>query len=278
MTAHSIIATVFSIISSAALCLHAGEELAVDGSTTVGPIAKAFAEYLMSQNPALRISVSESGSGNGAKSLINGACQVATMSRPMKAQETLAAQTKSVRPVAHIVAMDALPVIVHPSNPIKELTLEQVRDIYFGRINNWQFLGGPNQRIVRISRDTNSGTYECFEEMVMKKTRLASNVEYVGSNGAVRQRVMSTPAAIGYAGLGFVNASVKAVPINGVMPSAATVLDNSYPLARPLYMYTNGEPASNTLAFTFINFCNTPKGRELIEAVGFVAVPADAQQ
>lgn len=277
MTAHRIITTALGIITGTTLCLHAGGELVVDGSTTVGPIAKAFAEYLMSQNPALRISVSESGSGNGAKSLINGACQVATMSRPMKAKETLAAQAKGVNPVAHVVALDALAVIVHPSNPIKELTIEQMRNIYLGRINNWQFLGGPKQRIVRISRDTNSGTYECFEEMVMKKMRLASNVEYVGSNGAVRQRVMSTPAAVGYAGLGFVNASVKAVPINGVMPSAATVLDNSYPLARPLYMYTNGEPVSNTLAFTFINFCNTPKGRELIEAVGFVAAPADVQ-
>lgn len=232
----------------------------------------------MQQHPQVKISVSESGSGNGAKSLLNGTCAIATMSRAMKPEEAAAALAVGVTAVAHTVAIDALPVLVHPGNPINNLTAAQIKDIYLGKIKNWQEVGGPNVKIVKVSRDTNSGTYECFEEMVMKKTRLASNVEYVGSNGAVRQRVMSTPAAIGYAGLGFVNASVKAVPINGVMPSAATVLDNSYPLARPLYMYTNGEPASNSLAFTFINFCNTPKGRELIEAVGFVAVPVDAQQ
>jgi phosphate transport system substrate-binding protein len=275
----NILITTLSVLAlSAVMSAHAGEEIVVDGSTTVGPIAKAFAEYMMSPHPSLRISVSESGSGNGAKSLINGACQVATMSRPMKPQETLAAQVKGINPVAHIIAMDGLPIMVHPSNPLKGLTIEQARDIYFGRINNWQFLGGPNARIVRISRDTNSGTYECFMEMVMNKTRLANNVEYVGSNGGVRQRVMNTPAAIGYAGLGFVDATVKAVPVNGVMPTAATVLDNSYPLSRPLFMYTNGEPATGTFLHAFLTLCQTPKGKELIQAVGFVPLADGGQQ
>lgn len=264
------ISTLLLVLTSG---MYATEQIVVDGSTTVGPIAKAFAEYLMRQHPGLQITVSESGSGNGAKSLINGTCHVATMSRPMKPQELKAAAVKGVNVVEHIIAMDGLPVLVHPSNPIKNLTLTQLRDIYFGRINNWKWLGGPNLKIVRISRDTNSGTYECFNEMVMNKTRMASDVEYVGSNGAVRQRVQSTPAAIGYAGLGFVDKTVKAVPINGVAPSAETVLDRSYPLSRPLYMYTNGEPASNTFLHAFIYFCNTPEGKQIISSIGFVPLP-----
>lgn len=262
-----------ALLASVATSVFASETIVVDGSTTVGPIAKAFAEYLMRHNPGLQITVSESGSGNGAKSLINGACHVATMSRPMKPQELKAASVKGVNVVEHIIAMDALPVLVHPSNPIKNLTVAQVRDIYFGRIGNWKWLGGPNLKIVRISRDTNSGTYECFNEMVMNKTRMAPDVEYVGSNGAVRQRVQSTPAAIGYAGLGFVDKTVKAVPINGITPCAETVLDKSYPLSRALYMYTNGEPASNTFLHTFIYFCNTPEGKQIINSIGFVALP-----
>ncbi|MCX7847296.1 MAG: phosphate ABC transporter substrate-binding protein [bacterium] len=249
------------------------EQIVVDGSTTVGPIAKAFAEYLMRQHPGLQITVSESGSGNGAKSLINGTCHVATMSRPMRPAELKAAAVKGVNPVEHVIAMDGLPVLVHPSNPIKNLTLTQLRDIYFGRIGNWKWLGGPNLKIVRISRDTNSGTYECFNEMVMNRTRMAGDVEYVGSNGAVRQRVQSTPGAIGYAGLGFVDKTVKAVAINGIAPSAETVLDRSYPLSRPLYMYTNGEPATNTLLHKFIYFCNTPEGKQIISSIGFVPLP-----
>lgn len=262
-----------ALLLGSALYAGANEQIVVDGSTTVGPIAKAFAEYLMRHHPGLQITVSESGSGNGAKSLINGVCHVATMSRPMKPQETKAASLKGVNVVEHIIAMDALPVIVHPSNPVKHLTVAQVRDIYFGRIGNWKWLGGPNLKIVRISRDTNSGTYECFNEMVMNKTRMASDVEYVGSNGAVRQRVQSTPAAIGYAGLGFVDKTVKAVPINGITPCAETVNDHSYPLSRPLYMYTNGEPASNTFLHTFIYFCTTPEGKQIINSIGFVALP-----
>lgn len=255
-------------------CMTAGATttLVLDGSTTVGPLAKAFAEYFMQQNPGLKISVSESGSGNGAKSLINGTCHIATMSRAMKPEEVAAAAEKGVTAVAHVIAIDALPVLVHPSNPITNLTVQQVKDIYLGKIKNWKELGGPNMRIVKVSRDTNSGTYECFEELVMNKEKMADDVEYVGSNGAVRQRVMTTPAAIGYAGLAFVDKKVKAVAINGVVPCPETARRKEYPIARPLYMYTNGEPEKGSMLEQFISFSRTPKGREMVEAIGFVPV------
>ncbi len=256
----------------------AGEgKIVIDGSTTVGPIAKAFAEYYMGLHADVNITVSESGSGNGAKSLINGACDVADMSRAMQDKEVKAAEEKNVQPVAHIVAWDGIAIAVHPSNPVKALTVDQVRDIYKGEITNWNQVGGPDGAIARISRDTNSGTYECFEEKVMRGSRIAAGVEYVGSNGAIRARVQNTPLAIGYIGIGFVDRTVKALVINGVELSKETVLSRKYPVARPLFMYTNGEPKEGTPLAAFINLYKTPKGRELVEDVGFVAMPEAAK-
>ena len=113
-------------------------------------------------------------------------------------------------------ALDGIAMIVHPGNPVAKLSMAQVKDIYLGKIKNWSQLGGPNTPIVIISRDTNSGTYETFEGKVMKGEKIAKNCEYVGSNGAIRQRVQSTPAALGYVGIGFLDNTVKALPIDNV--------------------------------------------------------------
>jgi len=254
--------------------VHAQDKLIVDGSTTVGPIAKAFAEVIMRQNPGVNITVSESGSGNGAKALLNGTCDVACLSRNLKDSERKAMDEKGVKPVVHVVAFDALPLIVHPSNRVKGLTIDQVRDIYTGKITNWKEVGGADQRIVVISRDTNSGTYETFKDLVLgKDNKIIASAEYTGSNGGMRQRVQMTRGAIGYAGLGFVDRTIKALEINGVMPSAETVSAKQYPLSRELYLFTNGEPAANTLAGKFLGMSRTEKGREIIEEIGFVPVP-----
>jgi phosphate transport system substrate-binding protein len=252
--------------------ISAQDKIVIDGSTTVGPIAKAFAEYYMSLNPDVNITVSESGSGNGAKSLINGVCDVADMSRFMKDKEFKAAADAGVTPVAHVVALDGLPIIVHPGNPIKGLTVEQVRDVYMGKITNWKELGGPDKKIVVVSRDTNSGTYETFEKLVMKKEKIADGTEYVGSNGAVRQRVQSTPAAIGYAGLGFVDRTVKALEVNGIAPSDRTVISGEYPIARPLFMFTDGYPKLGSHLYRFVTLHLSEKGQEIVESIGFVPV------
>jgi phosphate transport system substrate-binding protein len=243
--------------------------IVVDGSTTVGPIAKAFAEYYMGKHPNVNITVSESGSGNGAKSLINAACDVATLSRPMKNSEKKAAQDAGVLLIEHVVALDGLSVIVHPGNPVANLTIEKIRDIYTGAISNWRELGGPDQKIVVISRDTNSGTYESFNELVMKGAKLKGGAEYVGSGGAIRQRVMSTPAAIGYVGLAFTE-GVKMLQVNGVTPSEETVVAKTYPIARPLYLYTNGRPGTGTALYDFVNLRNTEEGKRIIGDTGFI--------
>jgi phosphate transport system substrate-binding protein len=245
-------------------------KIVVDGSTTVGPIAKAFAEYYMKQNPGVNITVSESGSGNGAKALINGACDIATMSRFMKDEEFKAAVEKGVLPVCHTVAVDGIAIIVHPSNPVKGLSLAQIRDIYTGKVTNWSEVGGPNARIVVISRDTNSGTYESFETLVMNKQKMAASVEYVGSNGAIRQKVQSTAGAVGYVGLGFADRKVKTLEVEKIIPTKATVVSGRYPIARPLFMFTNGYPAMGSHLYAFVTLHMSKKGQEMIEAIGFV--------
>ncbi len=247
-------------------------KIVLDGSTTVGPIAKAFAEYYMSRNPGVNVTVSESGSGNGAKSLINGVCDVANMSRFMKNTEFSAAVEKGVMPVAHAVAMDGVAVIVHPSNSVRALTTAQVRDIYAGEITNWRQVGGANRKIVKISRDTNSGTYETFEGLVMNKERMGAGTEYVGSNGAIRQRVQSTRSAIGYVGLGFVDRTVKGLEIDGIYPDAGTVRSGKYPVARALFMFSNGYPKLGTHVHAFTTLHLSEKGQEIVEAIGFIPV------
>ncbi|MFO7937106.1 MAG: PstS family phosphate ABC transporter substrate-binding protein [Kiritimatiellia bacterium] len=264
-------------ISLIASVMMAGTEdkLVMDGSTTVGPIAKAFAEYYMRENPGINISVSESGSGNGAKSLLNGNCDIADLSRDLKDSEREAMKEKGVDPCEHVVAFDALPVIVHPSNRVKGLTIGQLRNIYTGKITNWQEVGGSNRKIVMISRDTSSGTYETFSKLVLgKSARITAKAEYAGSNGAVRQRVQMTKGAIGYTGLGFLDRSVKALTVNGVEPCTRTVLDKSYPLARELYMFTDGKPEKGSLTEKFLSLIKTEKGCEIVEEIGFVPVNA----
>jgi len=267
-----VLATLALAVGPAMVGFAEESKILIDGSTTVGPIAKAFAEYFMAKNPDVNITVSESGSGNGAKSLINGACDIADMSRFMKENEFAAAVENGIFPVAHVVAVDGIAIIVHPSNPVQELTVEQVKDIYLGKIVNWNQLGGPNRRIVKISRDTNSGTYETFENLVMNKGRIAQDTESAASNGQVRGRVQKTPAAIGYVGLGFVDRTVKALEIDGVSPEPELVASGVYPIARPLFMFTNGYPKLGTPLHAFVTLYLTEKGQEIIESIGFIPV------
>jgi len=246
-------------------------QILVDGSTTVGPIAKAFAEHYMAAHPGVSITVSESGSGNGAKSLINATCDVATLSRPMKNSETKAAQDAGVLPIEHVVALDGIAIIVHASNPVSNLTLEQIRRVYLGEVRSWKELGGPDLPIVIISRDTNSGTYEAFGSLVMQGQKLTERTEYVGSNGAIRERVLSTPTAVGYVGMAFTE-GVKALTVEGIELSAETVRGRTYPVSRPLFMYTNGRPKAGTPLEDFIQLGTTVEGKKIITDLGFVPV------
>lgn len=248
----------------------AAEKLQIDGSTTVGPIGDAFAEAFKTMYPECAITVSKTGSGDGAAALVEGRCDIAMMSRFMKEVEFKKAVVSNIFPVAHVIAMDGVCVVLHPSNPVQELTTEQVRAIYKGEIKNWKEVGGVDQAIVVISRDTSSGTYETFHEMVMKKEKMADSVEYVNGNPQAHARVKSTEGAIGYVGIGFLDRYVKAVKLDGVTPSRSTIAKGIFPVSRPLFLFTNGYPKLGSMAHFFVTFHLSEKGQEIIEAKGFI--------
>jgi len=248
------------------------QTLQINSSTTVGPIADAFAEAFKSNYPDLEITVKKTGSGDGAAALVDGRCDIATMSRFMKDEEFKKAVEKGVFPVAHVVAMDGVCVVVHPSNPVTQLTKEQIRDIYKGKITNWKEVGGTDLPIVVISRDTSSGTYETFHGLVMNKEEMGSKVEYVNSNPQAHARVKTTVGAVGYVGIGFLDANVKALKVDGVLPSRQTIATGQYPVARPLFMFTNGYPKLGSMTYKFCTFYLTETGQEIIEAKGFIPV------
>lgn len=242
--------------------------IVIDGSTTVGPIAKAFAAYF-TKKYHVRITVSESGSGNGAKSLVNGTCSIASMSRAMKEPEIAAARKKGITVVPHVVAIDGLAIVVHPSNPLRSLTKAQISNIYRGAITNWKEVGGPNSRIVVIQRESNSGTAESFRDLVVgKSVQITGNSETQSSNGAVKSRVGNTPAAIGYLGMGYLDRTVKSLALNGVLPTLQNVKKGSYPATRPLYFYTAGQPTG--VLKQFISLPATAEGKKMISELGFI--------
>ncbi len=259
----------FTVLSFAAAGpVQAGDTIVMDGSTTVGPIAKSFAAYF-TKKYGVQVTVSESGSGNGAKSIINGACDIANMSRGMKDAEVAAAKSKGVDPVSHVVALDGIAVVVHPSNFVNALSKAQIMDIYRGKVTNWSQVGGPSANIVVIQRESNSGTQDSFRSLVIGKgNTITRRAETQASNGAVKSRVSTTPAAIGFIGLGFLDDSVKALNVDGVTPSVETVKSGQYPVARPLFMVTSGEPTGNVKKF--IDLPKTADGKQMISELGFV--------
>lgn len=248
----------------------AADKLQIDGSTTVGPIGDAFAEAFKTAYPDCAITVSKTGSGDGVASLIDGRCDIAMSSRFMKEAEFKKAVENGVLPVAHVIAMDGVCVVLHPSNPVQELTIAQVRAIYKGEIKNWKEVGGVDRSIVVISRDTSSGTYESFNELVMKKEKMADSVEYVNSNPQAHARVKSTEGAIGYVGLGFLDRYVKAIKLDGVTPSRSTIAKGIFPVSRPLFLFTNGYPVLGSMAHAYVTFHLSEQGQEIIESKHFV--------
>lgn len=244
--------------------------IVVKGSTTVLPIAQPCAEVFMDQNPDIDISIQGGGSGVGITSLIDGTCDIGNSSRPVKEEEVAKAKEKGVELFANIIAKDAMAVIVHTSNKIDGLTLEQIKAIYTGEISSWSPVGGADRMIVVVSRDSASGTFEAFNELALHKEKLRPDALMQASNAAVATTVANTPGAIGYVGLGYVTSQVKAIKVNDIIPSKETVNDNSYPLARPLFMYTNGEPEG--IVKEFIDFVLSAEGQKLVEENGFIRV------
>jgi phosphate transport system substrate-binding protein len=260
------------------LCLAAtpvlAESIVMKGSTTVLPIAQGALEAYMKANKGAQISLSAGGSGEGIKALLDKSTDIANSSREIKKEEINLAAKHGVKPVAHVVAFDALVPIVHPSNPVKDLTIEQLSLIFQGKITNWKEVGGKDMTIVAISRDSSSGTFESWDHFVMKKTKVSPRAQMLASNGAVYTAVSKNRYSIGYLGMGYVKKGVKAVSVNGVQATPETALSREYPMSRELYMYTNGEPTGETAKF--IAFVKGPAGQKIVAAEGFVPLKAGA--
>jgi phosphate transport system substrate-binding protein len=242
----------------------------IKGSTTVLPIAQACAEVFMNQHSDIDISVQGGGSGVGIASVIDGTADIGDASRPAKEKEYAMAKENGVELYENVVALDGIAVIVHPGNPVTGLTKDQLKDIYTGKISNWNEAGGNKGKIVVISRDSASGTFETFNELALDKDKVRPDALLQASNQAVAQTVSRTKGAIGYVGMGYLSNSVKGLDINGVAPNKANVLDGSYILARELYMYTNGKPEGSVAEF--IDFVLSEDGQKLVEKQGFIAI------
>lgn len=246
-----------------------GGNLVIKGSTTVLPIAQKAVEAYMSEHPGVKISLSGGGSGNGIKAIIDGTTDIANASRFIKSKEVKLAHEKGVYPVPFAVAYDSIIPVVHPSNNINNLTLDQLKAIYKGEIRNFKEIGGPNLKIVIISRDTSSGTYETWSKKVMKKERVSPRAQVMASNGSIVQAVSNNKHALGYIGIGYLNDNVKAVRVNGIEGNEATTLNGTFPISRPLFMFTKGWPKGDTL--NFINFMLNPeKGQKYVKEAGYV--------
>jgi phosphate transport system substrate-binding protein len=252
------------------------------GSDTIVNLALAWAEKYQAENPQVSISVTGGGSGTGIAALLNKTVDIANASRQMQAEEIQKAQASGFEPVEFVIARDAIAVIVNPANPIGRLTMQQISDIYSGKINNWSQVGGEDRPIVRLSREVNSGTHVYFRDTVIRlgdknnKTLFASDTLLLPSSEGIISEVRQNPNAIGYDGLGYVPADLKKVAVARnanspyVLPSIASVNDKSYPVARDLYMYSAGQPSGAVKAY--LDWIVSPEAQIIVANLGFVPI------
>jgi phosphate transport system substrate-binding protein len=252
------------------------------GSDTIVNLALAWAEQYQSEHPAVSVAVTGGGSGTGIAALINKTTNIANASRKIKAEEVAEAKKNGVTPVEHIISRDAIAVIVNPNNPVSQLTMQQISDIYSGKISNWSEVGGEDRPIVRLSREVNSGTHVYFLETVVRmgkkdnKIFFSTDTLLLPSSEGIVSEVRQNPNAIGYDGLGYVPKDLKMIaiaPEEGqpyILPSVATVNDKSYPIARDLYMYTDGEPTGPLK--DYLDWILSPEAQQIVADQGFVPV------
>ncbi|HSR48659.1 MAG TPA: PstS family phosphate ABC transporter substrate-binding protein [Anaerolineales bacterium] len=250
------------------------------GSDTMVNLALAWAETFQADHPEVVISVTGGGSGTGIAALINGTVDVANASRQIKAEEIADAQANGIEPMELVVARDAIAVVVHRDNPIERLTIDQISAIYSGSIDNWAEVGGEDRPIVRLSRETNSGTHVYFLEEVLRKgekdnnTLFAADTLLLPSSEGIAAEIVYNENAIGYDGLGYVTDEMKVVAVSKspdgpfIFPAADTVNSGAYPIARDLYMYTAGEPTPQAKAY--LDWILAPAGQAIVDQLGFV--------
>ena len=247
-----------------------GERIVVAGSTSLLPLTQRAAELFMKQRPDARIAIGASASADGINGLLEGTVDIAAASRPMNDREKRWAEEHGIEVRPHRIARDIIIPIVSPSNPVDGLTLRELRDIFIGKIVDWKDIGGPGGRIVIVSRSFNSGTMETFRALVLKTLRMSPDARMLSSNAAVAQAVSHSRFAIGYIAGVYLNEGVKALKVDGVPGSLATVKDGTYPLSRDLFLYTRRDPSESVTSF--LQFILGPAGRGIMKSEGFIPI------
>jgi len=258
-------------------CGRKREELSLKGSDTMLHVGEAWAEKFREDNPGVSVSVTGGGSGTGISALINGHTQIAMASRKIQEDERARAQKQGKAVREFEVGKDGIAVIVHKANPIKELSVDQLRRIFTGQITNWRQVGGPDRDIVLYSRETSSGTYIFFREHVLKNADYSPKALLMPSTVALVQGVVGNESAIGYSGLAYAeegNVAIIGVKATddapAVLPSTETIKDGSYPISRPLLLYTLGDPGGNAKAF--IDFALSTPGQDILKQIGYLPI------
>lgn len=248
----------------------------IKGSDTVLPVAQQTAERFMNQHPDTRVTVTGGGTGVGISALLDNTTDIAMASRPIKFSEKMKIKSAGEDVAEIVVAYDALAVVVHPSNPVKQLTRQQLEDIFRGKITNWKQVGGDDRKIVVYSRETSSGTYEFFKESVLKNKNYMASSLSMPATGAIIQSVSQTKGAIGYVGLAYVNKDVKALHVSYdagksfVEPSFANAKNKTYPIVRPLFYYYEAKTEGRVKPF--IDYVLSAEGQETVKKVGYIPV------
>jgi phosphate transport system substrate-binding protein len=250
------------LLTAGAACRRATDnELTLAGSTSVQPFAEKWADAYRAARPGVAIQVQGGGSTTGVQAAMSGAAQIGMASRALTAEE--ASRVRSV-----VVARDGIAIVVHPSQPASDLTLEQVRAIYTGEVRSWSQWGGGHRPVTVITREEGSGTRAAFEALVMGGRRIAASALVQDATGAVRQMVASDPAAIGFVSIGFVDPSIKALRLHGVDATEANIDRGSYPLVRPFSFVIPAQPRPGVM--DFVNWITGPEGRELTRREGLL--------
>lgn len=254
--------SILLIFSQIVGCQRSKAGITVAGSTSVEPFAELLAEEYMIIHPKSHIYVQGGGSTAGIEAVRTHAAHIGMSSRALKPEE------KNLHAVT--IAKDAIAIIIHPANPIQDLSLNRIRDVFSGKLRNWRELGGLNHSIDVVTREEGSGTRESFQKFVMGKEDISLGALVQDSNGAVRQVISSDPSAIGYISLGLVNDQVKALKISGVEPNLNNVYNGKYTLVRPFLFVFNGEPAGE--AKSFLEYVLSSSAQKLLLKEGLVSV------
>jgi len=260
----------------------AKNSIQIKGSDTMVNLAQAWAEKYMQENPTDFVAVTGGGSGTGFSSLISGTCDIANASRIIEQKEIVLAKQRGINPYEIKVGLDGLAVVVNPKNPVSKLTIDQLAQIFTGKITNWNEVGGENRKIVLLSREVNSGTHVYFKEHVLRKgdpkgkEEFAPNALLLSSSQAIADEVAQNPAAIGYYGMGYISNKQKAIMVakdeksEYESPSIENVVNGKYPISRPLFIYTNGQPQG--LVKKFVDFCLSAEGQDIVLKTDFVPI------